>query len=1021
MLPVLAAYLAEGVMTAGLLLALAAPLLGAAPPQDVYVGVEPARTFWVHPGTQARLRRTAGWRAFNEGEGSGWQARFDEVTGTVRRAWGTGIPLGPLRESGDAEGALRSLFRRWPDLVGVPAADLALRSARHVERTDTWYVDFDRLVQGVPVWRGGVTARVRFGNLVLLGVDTHPDVPPLGLPRVAEADARAVALRDGPASLSAHTPGAARLVVLPQEHGVGLVYRLAWEIRSRTSKPPGAWVSFVDAQGGSRTMGTLLSVHNEVRFLDGVIVGTHDTRTVDGDTTTSVLPYVTLTGSGGSTSTTGADGAFDVTDAETWTATLAGDWFYVTNEAGAEATLLVEDEAPTWTDAAATPAELATWVHLHEVREFGLRFAPELDLLTERLRAKVNVSTTCYAFYDGQLQFGQEGDGCNDLGRIADVSYHEWGHAFHQASLEAGVVDGTMGEGIGDLVAALQTLDPIIAPSFWTDGRWLREIDTDRVYPEDIEDNIHRDGVIFAGAAWDLFGLLQETYGEPADAKGRAWDVTSGLLADAIKAGPTLDSAYDEFVVADDDDGDLGNGTPHLCELVEAFGRHGLGPLGAAFPAILEHDAPGNQPADMEIAIDGSVTSMAPGCVEVETVEVDAMWSTDAGATWEAAPMTLDDEAWSGAMPALPAGTVVQYYIVARSAGGDQINLPDAPWAPYTFYVGDLVPVACEDFSTDDGSFSHEASAGAGEADDWQFGAPVGLAGDPDRAFSGANVWGNDLGTGDDDGAYPPSVVNRLYTEPLDLGSLPRVVIQYRRWLSVEDGASDHASIQANDVEIWSNRASADGAEHTEDAEWILHTFALDLDSASLVLSWGIDSSGEGRYGGWNLDDLCVYAPAGPDAWFPVADFSASDDEPGGVTLRWSQPGDVRATEALVLRREDRYPANAADGDIVYQGAIEPGAAADAHDPLVGTAYYAVFVGGAAGWTTSARAPYGADLGTGLIPEEEPPEDTGGDDTPTPPPLDGDCGCRSAGGGAANASWAASLALALTRRRRRPA
>jgi hypothetical protein len=87
------------------------------------------------------------------------------------------------------------------------------------------------------------------------------------------------------------------------------------------------------------------------------------------------------------------------------------------------------------------------------------------------------------------------------------------------------------------------------------------------------------------------------------------------------------------------------------------------------------------------------------------------------------------------------------------------------------------------------------------------------------------------------------------------------------------------------------------------------------------------------------------------------------------------------------------------------------------HDPLVGSAYYAVFTGGADGWTTSARAPYSADQGTGL-PEEEAPEETGGPSDETPvPPSDDACGCGSRRGGAG--AFAVALAVAFLRRPRR--
>ncbi|MFN7147017.1 MAG: hypothetical protein ACK4YP_24810, partial [Myxococcota bacterium] len=182
-------------MLLGLLGLLTPASLAFAPSSDVYQGIEPARTMRVHAPRQARLAEQAAWRAFTDGDGYGWQARFDERTGTPVRAWGPGIDMGNLGSEKSVEGALRRFFGDNPDLVGVPLHDLRLRSARYVPRTDTWYVDFDRLVSGVPIWRGGVTARIKHGNLVMLGVETYPELDNVEPATVSEAVAvRAAAL-----------------------------------------------------------------------------------------------------------------------------------------------------------------------------------------------------------------------------------------------------------------------------------------------------------------------------------------------------------------------------------------------------------------------------------------------------------------------------------------------------------------------------------------------------------------------------------------------------------------------------------------------------------------------------------------------------------------------------------------------------------------------------------------------------------------------------------------------------------
>lgn len=997
------------------LLATLTPSLHAfAPSEEVYIGVEPARTLRFHPAAQARLRADADWVEFVAGEGAGWQARFDERTGTAHRAWGPGIALGSLQSDTDVERALRRLFARYPGLVGSASQDLKLTSAGHVARTDTWYVDFQRYVDGIPVWRGGVTARIKNGNLVLLGVDTHPQATEAGPVAYSADEAVALAISDGPVPDAEHTDAKASQVVLPLERDGRLRYHRAWQVRTRTQSPPGIWVSFVDAATGE-----LLNVHNEVRFLDGTLSGVHDTRTVDGSTSTSAMRELYIRGdSSGTNVATGSDGSFTLADTESWTAQLKGSYLTVRNEAGAEGSLVVSGPTATWTEDAATQAEIDTWVFLHQVRDWGLLIAPEVAMSTEALRSSVNMDSNCNAYYDGSVNFYEAGGGCNNTGRIADVNYHEWGHGFHYYSLEAGTWDGTVGEGAGDVVSALNTLDPVIAPYFMTTGSGIREIASDMVYPDDVYGEVHQDGLIFAGAVWDLLGVLAAERGESTSVKGQAWTITSTLFADALKGGPTLETAYDEFVVADDDDGDLGNGTPHTCAILEAFARHGLGPAGGTSLVGLDHVPLDNQEAGMVVPLDGAIANLAPTCVELDVDRVDAYWSTDGGETWQSTPLPVAGEDFAGELPAFDAGTVVQYYLSAESADGTSVSAPaGGAWAPYTFYVGGLEPIWCEDFSEDDGGFVHELIEGSGEgADDWQFGAPNGLEGDPSVAWTGEDVWGNDLGGGRYNGAYQPNVVNRLLSPEIDLAGASAVVVQYRRWLNVEDGYYDQARVYANDVEVWANHESGrnEGDQHTEDGDWVLHTLEVAPDAGTLQLAWELQTDQGLELGGWNVDDVCVYAAYDASTWFAVADFDASDDRVGEVEVRWTQPSDERATKAVVVRRTDRFPENREDGDVVYQSDnVEPGAEMSVVDDVEGDVYYAVFAGGAEGWLVGAREGFNADAGKGLAGDGSGGPGEGGIKVENE-----GCGCASGGAPAGSLAAVALGALALVRRRR---
>ncbi len=844
------------------LVGLLSPSFAFAPSNDVWIGVEPSRVLYTHAAAQARLSRQAAWAEFLDGQGYGWVARFDEVTRTPHRAWGPGIPMADVHDKAGVERSLRGLFAAHPSLLGVEANELRLRSANYNARLDTWYVEFDRLVSGVPLWRGGVTTRIKAGKLVLFGIDTHPGLTAIEGPTLGAADAIRAARIDGPAFLAQHSEESARLVVLPVEGPEGLRYRLTWEVRSRTYSPPGKWVSHVAADTGE-----LLNVYNEVRFIDGVLYGTHDTRTVDGNYSTSPVPMLDLEGQdSGATVTTGTDGSFSVDGDEAWEASFNGSYVTVRNQGGDEATMTFQgDTAPTWTTSDADQAEIDTYIFLHDVWEWGQTYGPDVAMVEGPIRSNVNLNDVCNAYFDGDVNFYEAGGGCNNTGRIADVNYHEWGHGFHYYSLEAGSFDSSMSEGIGDVTSMLQTTDPEIAPYFATSGAAIRELETDYSYPDDVTGEVHQDGLIYAGAMYDLYLELSDTYGEAVGDKGVAWDITSRLFADSIKAGPTIEESYDEVVAVDDDNGDITDGTPHLCEIIDAFGPHGLGPSGGDAPAVtIVHDALGNQDAGVDIALSADVSNSSSECVEFTLDAVDVYYSTDDGSSWDSEPLGLAGDSAEGFLPAMDAGTIVQYYLLASSAEGTEVALPaGGPIAPYTFYVGGLDEVYCELFDDGDADYTHELLDGEDRegADDWIFGAPEGYSSDPSDTFTGRRIWGNDLGGGQFNGDYQASIVNRLSSVPIELGGGGEVIVQYRRWLNVEDGIYDQASVYANDSVVWENHGTSDrnGEEHTEDLEWMLHTLRVEADSDTLTLGWEIASDGGLEFGGWNVDDVCVY------------------------------------------------------------------------------------------------------------------------------------------------------------------
>lgn len=986
-----------------LALAIALPAAAFAP-GDVYQGVEPQRIYRYESAGQHQLAQSPGWQKFAQSEGRGWAARFDPLTGNAHRAWGPGLPVDDRSEDALLR-SVQAFFVRHAADLGVDPATLRPASAHQIDRLDRGWVDFDVVIDGHPIYRGGVTARVLGGKLVQFGVDSYPGVPRVGQAQISAGEASGRAVAQGPYPLVAHQDRGARLVWLPEVTAQGAQLRLAWEVRTETQAPRGRWVHLVDAASGA-----LLSVHNEVRYVTGDVTGMHEIRTVDDPLVTSGMPYARVF-DGASTFYADANGHFETTGPGDAVYTdLNGKYIRVINEDGAEGKLDITGPAPQWTTADATQAEIHSYRFLHDVREWAAAHAPEVGYHTDKLVSHVNLGENCNAYYDGDVNFFEAGSGCANTGRIADVNYHEWGHGFHYYSLEAGTLDGSLGEGASDVVAFLQTDDPIVAPGFMTNGDGIRNVDPDRRYPEDFLTNemyVHDNGLIFGGAMWDLWARLRSDLGDDAGT-----EATTAIFVGLLKGGPAIETSFDEAAFADDDNGDLSDGSAHYCAIVDAFALHGLGPGGIAGPIQAMITPPYTAASGTPAAVAPTVFNGISQCVDWTPAAGWVSWRADGGA-WQDTDLTVTDGNPAGAIPAQPDGTFVEWYVSVESTLGDVITAPvSAEVAPFSYYAGDVLAVGCEDFEAGDGGYTHELVDGDGAlgADDWQWGVPMGQGGDPSVAHSGTHVWGNDLGDGDYNGEYQDNKHNRLQSPPLNTRHYQSVFLAYRRWLNVEDGQFDQATILADDAVVWSNHESTGGETHSRDAHWAAHVVSLGDagDDGELTLAWDLQSDEGLTFGGWTLDDVCLFAPATPDNRLGISDFVAADQEKGGITLTWTNPTHAPVTRVVVVRQKDRFPAGPDDGDVVFDEVPELGAAVSLRDEDVRrrrSYFYAVYAFDGTSWLSWTREGLNADIGS-----------TQGADTEDPTARG--CGCDT-GSPVGSVAGLAAIALVAARRRGR--
>jgi hypothetical protein len=825
--------------------------------------------------------------------GGTWFERRGGPTGDFRRIWGEGSPVSPaaMADGPAALAAARTFWRENGDLLpaGVVAADLepvVNHSFRGVR-----IVTFRQTVDGVPVL--GTTAHLAIlaGRIVLVGVRAFPVTGVETRPVVEAGAARATALGQVAArGVGGAAAGAPVLALMPVTGDDSLELRPVWTVA--LAAPGGLrFTAFVDARSGG-----LAALRDERLFVTGELRGRHHDRHPGNAVIDSPLADLYVQTNAGESATDHL-GQFTADGTETdLMALLSGKYVQVRNMHGADLLLDVSGvgaEPHLWDLEGDEEgfAQIHGYHFVSRVRDHAHAIAPDLMWTMGVQQVNVNqtdldddgVTDACNAWFDGvslnTLMAGDLGYGysCNNTAMIGDILYHEYGHAFHYQSTLLGAMafDEAVSEGLADTMSVSITLDPIIAPYFTTGGYAIRDLEPDKVWPQDQSEDPHATGLIVGGALWDLRKALREELG--VDAGDQALD---DLYAQVARTTTDVPSLFEATLLADDDNGNLADGTPGFCLIYDAYAPHGLTGDGVGRIVIDHEQLIALDDPSLPVAVSADVWVASEECNTLGAVRL--VYSVDGGASWTTAEMAgAGGDAYQAGIGVLAEGTELFYRIEADELdSGDVIARPHNAAEPfYRAYVGPLDEIRCDDFEDGEGEWTHELVEGVARegADDWQLGQPVGKGGDPVGAWSGQYVWGNDLAPlANWNGKYQPSKTNALTGPAWDLSGYEQVRLRFRRWLTVEDGYFDQArvliGVGGEWQQVWVNRASAGGADaahdtHHIDREWIL----FDLDISELAagqpevrVRFEMRSDAGLEFGGWTIDDVCLYTKGEP-------------------------------------------------------------------------------------------------------------------------------------------------------------
>jgi hypothetical protein len=855
------------------LLAASSSAQGTAEPGDaLYPGFQPGRVV----------------ADFQAESGPAWRVRWDHEAGVPRMLFGGNLPLVAPGEVSDATlvAASRAFTDRMAGALGYDSSALVLQRVKLIPLaraggTDKIAVEFEQVTSGVPTWHGSVNFLWSTDGR-LLGVDNQalPHVAQTALaPTVAESAAAAAAAaafvqETGRAAVSVEPTGYTLYPAAPdpRKAAVRATAAYTWKVSAAFDRvkdgQPVIREYAVAARGTPDVLASWSLVHQA--DLTGTVKGNGQGALLPNGTpplgdapVLQNLKDVRLAATGETNKFSDANGNFtfpNVATPKTVTATFNGEYSRVLNSAGAEASIalsLTPGVPQTFTFNAGlgeqTTAEVNAHIGVERFRDFVLSLDPDDDTFDFQVLSNVNLADVCNAFYDGiSINFFLIGGGCPNSA-YSTVVYHEEGHWANDLYGSFNGFDG-IGEGGADCWAMYIADDPVVAQNFYGLGTFIRTGENMNPFCGDDAPGCygesHANGEPLMGAIWKVRRNLKTALGNAA---GIA--LSNQYLLGWYQAfdDTELTTIIEEhWLMLDDNDGNLNNGTPNFATIDAAFQEQGF--PGFTLPLFSVAHVPVSSPVNSE----GPVTVTAQVTEENGTLAgVNVHYTTDGGGSFTTVPMTfLSGSTWSGQIPGQNSPAVVGYYIKAVNALDIGNSFPVK--APKDFIPYDVGTVTVHQFydfeSVGDEGWTHVLVQ---QQDDWMHGSPNGASTDPPAAYSGTRVWGNDLAPSGFNGAYQPNVNNSLSSPTFNLSGKTDTRLRFRRWLNVEKGIFDLAQVLVNNQVVFTNPSGTDLLDNA----WVAQDFdisAIADNNAAVQVKFQLITDPGVEFGGWNVDDFSI-------------------------------------------------------------------------------------------------------------------------------------------------------------------
>lgn len=769
--------------------------------------------------SQATLVRQTSWQTFKQKYGN-WHGTFNVLTKQPLRAMGQPIKL----MTGNLENAANSFLNNELSVFNYPLEDLHLTKINQSKKYQ--FVRFEQKHKGLAVLNSQLTLVVNQRNEVAAFMaDVFGDIEVVTTPTLTTNKAIDYAKNGLNSSFESVATPTLKVLPIPTEEGYNfaLIYELL--IKGKNAHGiPAHYLTYVDAHSGA-ILYRYNKVHTVEEQADEFTITSEVSSNARQETTLEALPHVNVEVAG-QTITTDENGNLDFVADVTQPANLilegqfcdvrigetgnnTPNFNFVLNPSFAEASLNLSDDI----DLAAVSA----YYHVNRIHDYMKLWLPAGftnmdDPMITRIERQ---DGSCNAYYDGTLNFFAQLDGCFSLALFGDVVYHEYGHGinndFYQY-LGVGFNNGALNEAYADIWSLSLTENPILAQGYTQTNPFgsIRRYDINpKVYPQDLIGQVHADGEIIAGAWWDL--------GEEIGLENMFEIFTESQISAVMRPNGQEGALYGDVlfqaILADDDNGDVSDGTPNLETIIKEFADHGIL---LAINASVNHEEIGGiaenlvTQIDFELAVDLDYQAFIS--------EVVLKYRTSPTAAYESvATVGIGNDDYFALLPEQPKGTVIDYYFEVSSS----LAIPAVSPVLADQENGNLThkllvgyePVLTDDFSNSSFLWTIGTAADDAETGIWEIASPfassiqgemvqTGLdhseSNDNFCAFTGNDPEGNG-GTNDVDGG-----TTTLTSAPYNLTQFEDPVISYYRWYTNDQGQNPGA-------DVWEVFLSGDG------------------------------------------------------------------------------------------------------------------------------------------------------------------------------------------------------------------